>query len=140
MPLPFIPNIKWILLTVNYKICAKGCSCACKLVSYIINFKTHDRHLLGFPLLPCMDCCLEICPPSFSCSHFIRLLSLKFSKDFVYKTILLTLINFQGTCKMMMIFSVQFMAEFSRMKFYPVIQSKHILFLSVYHITIVSPL
>ena len=100
-----------------------------------------DRHLLGFPVLPCMDCRLEICPPSFSCSHFIRLLSLKFRKDFVYKTILLTMIKFQGTCKMMMmmmmvvvvvvvvvvmmmVFSVQFVADFRRMKFYAVIQSK----------------
>ena len=40
-----------------------------------------------------------------------------------YKTILLTMINFYGPCKMIM-FSVQFMAEFSRMTFCPVNQSK----------------
>ena len=70
-----------------------------------------------------MVCWLEICPPSFSCSKCVHLLSLKFNKDFVYKMILLTMINFQGTCNVM-ILSVQFMAEFSRMIFYPVIQSK----------------
>jgi len=50
---------------------------------------------------------------------------LKFNKDFVYKMVLLTMINLQGTYKMM--FSVQFVAEFSRMKFYPLIQSKTLL-------------
>jgi len=134
VPLPIIPNITWIFLAVNYERCSKGCCCACKKVSYIANFETQDRHMLEFPLLPCMDSCLEICPQSFSCSQCVCLLSLKFNKDFVYKMILLTMINFQGSYKMM--FSVQFMAEFSRMKFY----QKHVLFLSVYHIITVSPL
>jgi len=39
--------------------------------------------------------------------------------------ILLTMINLQGTYKVM--FSVQFVAELSRMKFYPLIQSKTLL-------------
>ena len=108
---------------VHYKKCSTGCPSACKQVSHFVNFEKCDKHLLVFPLLPCMDCCLEICPPSFSCSQCVRVLYWKFSKDFLYKTMLLTTINCRGTCRVLM-FSVQFVAEFSGMKFYPVIQSK----------------